>query len=298
VFKDHRQANAIFATDRVDDADDLVLHVLERDQQVLRHLLTDDAFFIASDGLPKREPVERRYRRDLLPDYGFPSDWQWEERQPLRPVVGRRSGMLTHPAWLLAFSDNEKNQAIQRGRWVQIKLLGGTVPDTPIGVDAKLPTDPHLTLREKMQQVTSAAYCWNCHQRMDPLGLPFEQFDDFGRWRETELDRPVNTTGNIAVGIPEVDGPVADPFEMLERLAASEHVEQVFVRHAFRYFLGRNETVDDAPTLIDAHRAYREQNGSFKALTASLLTSDSFLYRRVTDNAKTASAAGITPQSN
>ena len=116
---------------------------------------------------------------------------------------------------------------------------------------------------------------------MDPLGLPFEQFDDFGRWRETELDRPVNTTGNIAVGVPEVDGPVADPFEMLERLAASEHVEQVFVRHAFRYFLGRNETLDDAPTLIDAHRAYREQGGSFKALVASLLTSDSFLYRRV-----------------
>ena len=40
---------------------------------------------------------------------------------------------------------------------MQIKLLGGTVPDTPIGVDAKLPTDPHLTLREKMGQVTTAA---------------------------------------------------------------------------------------------------------------------------------------------
>lgn len=298
VFKDHRLTNAIFARERVDDADELVLHVLKRDQQVLRHLLTDDSFFIASGGLPKREPVEFRYRRDLLPDYGFPSDWQWEQQQPLRPAVGRRSGILTHPAWLLAFSDNEKNQAIQRGRWVQMKLLGGTVPDTPIGVDAKLPTDPHLTLREKMDQVTGASYCWNCHQRMDPLGLPFEQFDDFGRWRETELGRPVNTAGNIAVGVPEVDGPVADPFAMLERLAASEHVEQVFVRHAFRYFLGRNETLDDGPTLIDAHRAYREQGGSFKALAASLLTSDSFLYRRVSDQAKTASTAAIIPKKN
>ena len=62
VFKDHRQANAIFATERVEDADELVLHILKQDQQVLRHLLTDDTFFIASGGLPKREPV-----RETLP---------------------------------------------------------------------------------------------------------------------------------------------------------------------------------------------------------------------------------------
>ncbi len=101
------------------------------------------------------------------------------------------------------------------------EVAGGTVPDTPIGVDAKLPTDPHQKLREKMGQVTTAKYCWNCHQRMDPLGLPLEQFDDFGRWRERELDRPVTTAGQIAVGVPEIDGPVADPFEMMQRLAKS-----------------------------------------------------------------------------
>ncbi|WP_166822209.1 DUF1588 domain-containing protein [Thalassoroseus pseudoceratinae] len=291
VFKDRRRANAIFARERLEDADEFVLNILEDDQQVLRRLLTEDTLFVVSKGLQRMNaPTERRFRRDLLPDYGFPSNWEWEKQQPLKPKIGRRSGMLTHPAWLLAFSDNEKNQAIQRGRWVQMKLLGGTVPDTPIGVDAKLPTDPHLTLREKMKQVTSAGYCWNCHQKMDPLGLPFEQFDDFGRWREEELDRPVDTTGMVTVGVPEVDGPVSDPFEMMERFAASQHVEQVFVRHVFRYFLGRNETLDDAPTLIDAHRAYREHGGSFKALVTSLLTSDSFLYRRVTVSPETAAA--------
>jgi hypothetical protein len=116
---------------------------------------------------------------------------------------------------------------------------------------------------------------------MDPLGLPFEQFDDFGAYREKELDRPVDTSGAIVAGIPEIDGPVSNPFEMMERLAGSKHVEQVFVRHVFRYFLGRNETPSDAPTLIDAHRIYRQSNGSMKALVASLLTSDSYIYRRL-----------------
>ena len=67
---------------------------------------------------------------------------------------------------------------------------------------------------------------------------------------------------------------------MIERLAASEEVEQVFVRHAFRYFMGRNETLGDANTLQDAHSAYRKGNGSFRDLIASLLSSDSFLLRQ------------------
>ena len=32
---------------------------------------------------------------------------------------------------------------------------------------------------------------------------------------------------------------------MMRFLARTEHVEQVFVRHAFRFFLGRNETIGD-----------------------------------------------------
>jgi hypothetical protein len=31
--------------------------------------------------------------------------------------------------------------------------------------------------------------------------------------------------------------------------------------------------------LVAAHKAYRDSGGSFKALVASLLTSDAFLYR-------------------
>ena len=37
----------------------------------------------------------------------------------------------------------------------------------------------------------------------------------------------------------------------------------------------------NGPTLVAAHKAYRENNGSFKALLISLLSSDSFLYRTV-----------------
>jgi hypothetical protein len=44
--------------------------------------------------------------------------------------------------------------------------------------------------------------------------------------------------------------------------------------------MGRNETLSDSPTLIAADRVYVESGGSFRELMVSLLTSDSFLYRK------------------
>ncbi len=52
------------------------------------------------------------------------------------------------------------------------------------------------------------------------------------------------------------------------------------IRHAFRYFMGRNEQISDSQTLIAADQAYLESGGSFNALLVSLLTSDSFLFRK------------------
>ena len=92
----------------------------------------------------------------------------------------------------------------------------------------------------------------------------------------------MDTSGEIIdSGDPQLDGPVKNAIEMIEKLSKSERVEQVFVRHAFRFWMGRNETLNDGPVLQAAHRAYRESGGSMKALLTSLLTSDAFLYRKV-----------------
>ena len=148
-------------------------------------------------------------------------------------------------------------------------------------MDAQLPNDETLTLREKMK-VTEEAYCWKCHQNTNPVGLPFEMFDHFGRWRTKELGTPVDTTGAITnSGVRELDAKVPDAVAMLHRLADSPLVRQVFVRHAFRYFMGRNETLRDASTLRRADLAYVKSDGSTKSLIISLLTSDSFLYRKI-----------------
>ncbi|MGB4741491.1 MAG: DUF1588 domain-containing protein, partial [Fuerstiella sp.] len=226
--------------------------------------------------------------------------WDYPVVQPFK--IENRKGILTHPAWLLAHAQNTETDPVRRGRWIREKLLAGRVPDVPITVDAQIPEDHHRTLRERLDSVTGKQECWKCHQQMNPLGLTFEIFDDFGRFRtdeslehpdnliqqgngKTSADvyktKPVNATGSLSgTGDSALDGDVADAFELIDRLAKSDRVRQSIIRHAFRYFMGRNEMLSDSQTLIDADQAYVESGGSFRAVVVSLLTSDSFRYRK------------------
>lgn len=202
------------------------------------------------------------------------------ERTLTTAPEGERMGILSHPSWLVSHSDAMDNHAILRGRWIRERLLGGGIPDIPITVDAMLPDLPNATLRSRMH-VTRETYCWTCHKKMDPLGLPFEMYNHAGLLRTTEMGKPVDASGAIVdSGDPKLDGPVENALVLIKKLSESERVEQVFIRHAFRYWMGRNETLNDAPVLREAHRVYRKSGGSMQALIASLLTSDAFLYRR------------------
>jgi mono/diheme cytochrome c family protein len=224
--------------------------------------------------------------------------WDYPVNQPFK--IGNRMGILTHPAWLISHSKNTHNDPVVRGKWVREKLLAGRVPDVPITVDAQIPEDHHKTLRDRLEMVTLEPACWKCHESMNPLGLPFEIFDDFGRYRKEEpLEHPenvigkkdkrydiykalkINSTGELTgTGDPLLDGEVTDAIDMIGRIAKSDIARQSIIRHAFRFYMGRNETLSDSKTLIDADKAYLESDGSFRAVIVSLLTSDSFIYRK------------------
>lgn len=235
---------------------------------------------VAEVNLTGSKIYARASRRSFGDHRNYNNGSMKSERVLATAPEGERLGILTHPSWLVSHSDAMDNHAIHRGIWIRERLLGGGIPDVPITVDAQLPDEPHHTLRERMR-VTREKYCWTCHEKMDPLGLPFEMFNHAGIYRTTEQNKAVDTSGEIIdSGDPQLDGPVANAIEMIEKLAASEHVEQVFIRHAFRFWMGRNETLNDAPVLQAAHRAYRDNNGSMNALITSLVTSDAFLYRK------------------
>ncbi|MDA7888647.1 DUF1588 domain-containing protein [Akkermansiaceae bacterium] len=423
VFKDKERSHEHHANRLRKDADMFVLHALEKDKDVLATLLTSNRYamdYLREDRMKGLLGGNNRYR-GIKEQYGdefaaIAKSGKWPgigsnhvraynlddeaakaiRRDPgdlVELPKGQRAGMLTHPAWLVAHSGNFDNDPIRRGKWIRERLLADLVPEVPIGVDAKVPEDPHRTLRERLDLVRKEE-CWRCHKKMNPLGEAFEAYDDFGKYREVivlgdadayfkekrrfdgqkknwekelrewktydakgraakvahaekllaelkkpEADvknykaalrgyknnvnrwtkerehwlkvddaeqlariaglekrlaemvapvaetKPVDASGVLSgTGNPQLDGSFDSPIELVERLAKSDRVRQSFVRHAFRYWMGRNETLDDSPTLIEADRAYLESGGSFKALLTSLLTSDSFLYRKDPDS--------------
>ncbi len=296
VFKTDAPQGTHDASWSVADTDMLVADLLARDKNVLLELLTTREVYLTTEPFFNKNS-KAHYVYNFPGPQPHTATAKGERRSLAVTPAGQRAGVLTQPSWLLAHSTNFDNHAIARGHWVRERLLGGTIPEIPLNVDAKLPDDKDKTLRQRMH-VTRAEYCLKCHRKMDPLGLPFEMYSHFGRFRETETvldptapppaknrkpatrEVPVDAGGGIeGSGDPALDGPVKDAVEMMHKLAASPRVEQVFVRHAFRYWMGRNETPSDAGTLQAAHKAYKASGGSFRALVVSLVTSDSFLYR-------------------
>ena len=236
----------------------------------------------------KDENILLHRMQALYAKYPMVYDLRDEEQDFLLPQPYKRpnrAGMLTHPAWLIAHSLNDSTDPIRRGKWVRERLLGGVIPDIPITVDASIPEDHTKTLRERLQK-TESVECWRCHKKMNPLGYAFEIYDDFGRYRTEESlakgdTKPVNARSELAdTGEEKLDGEFKDALELIHRLAESDKVRQCMIRHVFRYFMGRNETLTDSKTLVSADRAYLESGGSFKALLISILSSDSFLYRK------------------
>ncbi|MCE9533865.1 MAG: DUF1588 domain-containing protein, partial [Planctomycetes bacterium] len=244
VFKDplpnHLQRRGIGHNPQgyIADTDIAILNILAHDQNVLKELLTTTASFRSHELFRPDSPVFRH-----LPPIA-------RENQGAKPPD--RIGIVMQPSWQVAWSTNFHNDIVRRGRWVREHLLGGRVPDLPINAAAMIPDDPHHTLRQR-QMVTREAQCWKCHYRMDELGLPFEDVTHYGFPRRAEevldldataklkdknakvyRDAPLDTTGFIAYsGDPTLDGPVKDAPEMLRRLAESDRVRKIFIRHVF-----------------------------------------------------------------
>jgi mono/diheme cytochrome c family protein len=272
-----------------------------------------------ADGQEHPAPFDlyRGYGNDFLPGYNVGKFWNHDldnwHYEPVQPAkVPNRKGMLTHPAWLIAHAFNTETDPVHRGKWVREKLLAGTIPDVPITVDAQIPEDHNKTLRQRLAMATENQYCWRCHVDMNPLGNAFEMYDDFGRFRTIEsleyedklieegpeqkgdhlIDTrntyqtlPVDSSGYLeGTGDSSLDGEITGAIDLAERLGQSQRVRQSIIRHAFRYYMGRNETLNDSKTLIDAEEAYVQSGGSFDAVIVSLLTSDSFIYRKAIED--------------
>jgi hypothetical protein len=124
---------------------------------------------------------------DLPPDAPF-------ERLPTEEV--ERAGVLTHPYIMAKFAYDDSTSPIHRGVFLARNVLGRGLRPPPEAVTPAPPDlHPDLMTRERVALQTEAKACQSCHSLINPLGFTLERFDAVGRVRDTEIGKPVDSSG-------------------------------------------------------------------------------------------------------
>ena len=112
-----------------------------------------------------------------------------------------RGGVLTHASVLTLTSDPNRTSPVKRGKYVLENILGTPPPPAPDNVP-ELESDAELkgTLRQQMVKHRENPVCASCHQKMDPIGFAFENFDAIGRWRTMDNGALINAASQLDSG--------------------------------------------------------------------------------------------------
>lgn len=288
-----RQNEAYANADLANHLDNTIARIVAEDQDVIARLFNSREFFIPdslstvwSGGAASEidSPYTLAFLNINILETG--EVHSLEDRWYSFPEQ-ERAGVLTHPAWLAAHGGNFENDPaiIYRGHWIREHILCDAMPDIPLNVDAML--DPETQDQSARNRVKSAteedAYCSSCHALMNPLGYPFEVYNHAGFVRAEDHGAAPNGSSILSRMPPDSvlqsDMRVNNAAEMMDLFAESPRVKRCFIRQSFRYFVGRDETLNDACTLQQMEQAYDTSGGSLVSMLVALFQSDSFLLR-------------------
>jgi mono/diheme cytochrome c family protein len=148
-----------------------------------------------------------------------------------------RAGVVTHPYLLAALSYHKSSSPIHRGVFATRKLLGRALRPPPAAIqfmDGSF--DPHMTMREKVTELTKSQACQTCHSVINPLGFSLEHFDAVGRFRTQEKERPIDATSEYTT----LDGDairLTGARDLAEHAAHSEEAHRGFVEQLFQHIV-------------------------------------------------------------
>ena len=199
--------------------------------------------------------------------------------------TSQRLGLLTLGGMAAGSTISSNTNPVLRGSFVVNKLMCKNI-ELPVGFTPMAP-DPYSgkTARERYMKHSASDSCRPCHQFIDPLGFPFENYDAIGIYRETEkwtdkttnmtYDTPIDASGSV----PGVDGTAKNAVELVQLLAKSSDVGNCFASHWMRFAYGRSLAEGDACNQQTVGNAFKEAGYNVKQLLLTLTQSDGFLFR-------------------
>jgi hypothetical protein len=191
----------------------------------------------------------------------------------------RRAGMLTQAGILTVTSNPTRTSPVKRGKFLLENILGTPVPPPPPDVpDLAEGHELTGTLRQRLEQHRVNPACASCHDRMDPPGFAFENYDAIGAWRTTDGGKPVDSSGTLP------DGRAFRNAEELRDLlrANPEPFRRCLVEKLLTYAIGRGLDAADRGTIDDICRRMAEHGDRFSAMVLAIVESPAFQTRVAT----------------
>lgn len=146
---------------------------------------------------------------------------------------GGRSGVLTHPYLLAAFAYPKFTSPIHRGVFLTRNIVGRSLKPPPMAVAFKeADFAPHLTMRERVSELTSPQACQSCHSVINPLGFSLEHYDAVGRYRATDNNQPINAASDYVTDDGETIR-LAGARDVAAFALSSEQAQSGFIEQLF-----------------------------------------------------------------
>ena len=209
-----------------------------------------------------------------------------------------RGGLLTQGTFLIGNSDGMNSHAILRGVWLAEAILHDPPPDPPANVpplDDSIPGFDKMTLNDKLFAHRDNEGCRSCHQKIDPWGIPFENFDASGAWREKVLliskaadqtegkkrKKPVFEKSYLEIERESTlrNGTAIDGIEHLKEYLVTHHPRDFaegLVERVLAYALWRDIGIQDEDLVKQLVDQFEESQYSVPNLIANIVKSEAF----------------------
>ncbi len=208
----------------------------------------------------------------LADHYGLPPVEGNEMRKVALPD-STRGGLPTMGAMLAATSPSRRTSPVARGAWIVENLLGEELPPPPPTVPELKVDNEKRTVREELELHRSAKGCTGCHEKIDPYGFVFENYDPIGRWRDTENGLPIDASAEIDDGT-KLDGVVE--FKTYLRDVRSEDFARNLTTRLLEFALGREMQYYDEAMIRQILAELKADGYHAQTLLAAIIRTEAF----------------------
>ncbi len=215
---------------------------------------------------------------DLLArHYGLAPVTGGELRRVPTPQSKQAGGILTHASVLAMNSDGKQSHPVKRGAWLLDRILSDPPPPPPPAVpdlDPNSANTKHLSLKDRIELHRQQNGCIDCHEKIDPWGIAFEEFDATGRWRDIRsAPYPIDSTTQLPDGT-QLSG-TADLAKYLLEVKETELMLSI-VKGLMTYATGSELTILDEAEVNDVFLTFKESGYNMKALTKAIAQTEKF----------------------